>query len=157
MILLDILLRSILDRLMYNESYDIIDGSLTDANVGARKERSCRDNLFVIGAVSNSVINGESRPIQVQSMDIMKCFDKLWLEASINALYEAGLQYDILNLLYIENEKADIAVKVNNVLSKRFSVRNLVMQGSVWGGIKCTTLMDKLSKIMKNSDTLMYK
>ena len=65
-------LRSILDRLMYNESYDIIDGSLTDANVGARKERSCRDNLFVIGAVSNSVINGESRPIQVQSVDIKK-------------------------------------------------------------------------------------
>ena len=90
-------------------------------------------------------------------MDIMKCFDKLWLEASINALYEAGLQHDILNLLYIENEKADIAVKVNNVLSKRFSVQNLVMQGSVWGGIKCTTLMDKLSKIMKNTDTLMYK
>ena len=44
-------LRSILDRLMYNESYDIIDGSLTDANVGARKGRSCRDNLFVFFAV----------------------------------------------------------------------------------------------------------
>ena len=150
-------LRSILDRLMYNKSYDIIDGSLTDANVGARKHRSCRDNLFVIGAVSNSVINGLSKPIQVQSMDIMKCFDKLWLEASINALYEAGLQHDILNLLYIENEKADIAVKVNNIQSKRFSVRNVVMQGSVWGGIKCTTLMDKLSKIMNSKDTLMYK
>ena len=57
---------------------------------------------------------GQARPIQVQSMDIIKCFDKLGLEASINALYEAGLQHDILNLLYIENETADIAVKVHN-------------------------------------------
>ena len=87
-------LRSIIDRLMYNDMYEVIDGHLTDANVGARKDRSCKDNLFVIGAVSNSVINGESRPIMVQSIDIKKCFDKLWLEASINALYDAGLKHD---------------------------------------------------------------
>ena len=144
-------LRSIIDRLIYNDMYEVIDGHLTDANVGARKHRSCRDNLFVLGAVSNSVINGQSRPIQVQSMDIQKCFDKLWLEASINALYEAGLQHDLLNLLYIENENADIAVKVNNVLTDRFIVNKVVMQGSVWGGLKCTSSMDKLNKIMKKN------
>ena len=90
-------------------------------------------------------------------MDIQKCFDKLWLEASINALYEAGLQHDLLNLLYIENENADIAVKVNNVLTDRFMVNKVVMQGSVWGGLKCTSLMDKLNKIMKKDETLMYR
>ena len=109
--------------------------------MGARKHRSCSDNFFVLGAVNNSVVNGESRPIQVQSMDIMKCFDKWWLESSINALYEAGLQHDILNLLFIENDKANNGVKVNYILSKRFAVRKVVMQGSVWGGIKCTNLM----------------
>ena len=87
-----------------------------DANVGARKHRSHMDNFFVIGEVSNSVINGDSKPIQVQSLDIIKCFDKLWLEATINALYEAGLQHDILNLLYLENEKANLTVKINNVV-----------------------------------------
>ena len=76
-------LRSILDRLMYNTLYDVIDTNLTDANVGARKNRSCRDNLFVLGAVSNSIINGDSSPIQLQSIDIQQCFDKLWLEAPL--------------------------------------------------------------------------
>ena len=79
------------------------------------------------------------------------------MEAIINALYEAGLQHDILNLLYIENETADIAVKVNNVLTDIFKVNKVVMQGSVWGGLKCTTVMDNLNKIMHNKETLMYK
>ena len=108
-------LRSILDRMMYNDSYEEIDKNLTDANVGARKDRSCRDNLFVLGAVNNSVINGDCKPIQVQTMDITKCFDKLWLEATINALYEAGLKSDVLNLLYNKNKNADIAIKVNTL------------------------------------------
>ena len=68
---------------MYNDSSEMIDENLTDGNVGARKERGVRDNMFVLGAITNSVVNGNSAPIQVQVMDIQKCFDKMWLEASI--------------------------------------------------------------------------
>ena len=50
--------QSILDRLMYNDLYETIDTSLTDGNMGARKERNIRDNIFVLGAVINFVING---------------------------------------------------------------------------------------------------
>ena len=45
-----------MDRLIYIDSYETIDSNLTDANVGARKERSVRDNMFVVNAVTNSVI-----------------------------------------------------------------------------------------------------
>ena len=82
---------------MYNDSYYTIDSSLTDGNVGARKLRSVRDNIFVIGAITNSVVCGKSAPIQVQVMDAFKCFDKLWLQACVNSLYEAGIDNDILN------------------------------------------------------------
>ena len=71
-------------------------------------------------------------------MDVQTCFDKLWLEASINSLYENGLQNDKLNLLFIENKVANIADKVNDKVSRRFIANNVVMQGSVWGGLKCT-------------------
>ena len=40
--------RSIMDRLIYIDSYETIDSNLTDANVGARKERTVRDNIFEI-------------------------------------------------------------------------------------------------------------
>ena len=151
------MIRSILDRLICEDSYDIIDRNLTDGNSGGRKYRSARDNIFVMGAVTNSIINGTSKPIQAQVMDIETCFDKLWLESSINSLYENGLKSDLLNLLFIENKTAEVAVKVNGGLSKRFPVKKVVMQGSVWGGLKCTSQMDKLNKIMKSDDSLQYK
>ena len=48
--------RSILDRLIYNDEYcNTIDDNLTDANVGARKNRNIRDKLFVVNAVLNYV------------------------------------------------------------------------------------------------------
>ena len=37
-------IRSILDRLIYEDSYKVIDSNLTDGNVGCRKNRSSRDN-----------------------------------------------------------------------------------------------------------------
>ena len=48
------ILRSILDRLIYNDEYPNIDENLSDSNVGARKGRNVRDNIFVLNAVLNS-------------------------------------------------------------------------------------------------------
>ena len=126
-------LRNILDRLTYNDAYSTIDENLTDGNVGARKQRNIRDNIFVVGAITNSVIHGKQQPIQISVTDVEKCFDKLWLQSTINALYEAGLTCKTLNLLYIENKNAQIAVKVNGNLTRRIKIQDVVMQGSVWG------------------------
>ena len=73
------MLRSLLYRLIYNDCYTTVDDNLTDGNVGARKGRNICDNIFVLGAVMNSVINGKEDPIQIQVQDVEKCFDKLWL------------------------------------------------------------------------------
>ena len=50
-------------------------------------------------------------------------FDKLWLENCINALFENVLKNDMLNLLYLENRNAQIAVKYNNQVSRRINVK----------------------------------
>jgi hypothetical protein len=47
------ILRSILDKLIYNDEYPNIDDNLTDSNVGARRQRNIRDNIFVIHALTN--------------------------------------------------------------------------------------------------------
>ena len=142
-----------MDRLTYTDAYYEIDDNITDGNVGARKQRSVRDNIFVISAITNLVLNGNSQPIQVQVMDAEKCFDKLWLQSCINSIYEAGMDNDKLNLLYIENKNAQIAVKVNNKLSMRISVKYVIMQGSVWSSLKCTTSMDRLNKTAMTEKT----
>lgn len=95
--------------------------------MGTRKYRNIRDNIFVLGAVSNSVVNGQEEAIQVQVQDAVKCFDKLWLEEITNALFEAGLQTDMLNLLYLENRKVKVAIKVNGNLTQRVNLTNIEM------------------------------
>jgi hypothetical protein len=99
--------------LIYNDEYTNIDSKLTDSNVGARKNRNIRDNIFVLNAVSNSVVNGQEDPIDVQVFDVEKCFDALWLQECIIDLYEAGLNNDKLPLLFLENRNAQIAVKTS--------------------------------------------
>ena len=150
-------LRSVLDRLIYNDMYNTIDQNLTDGNVGARKNRNIRDNIFALGAVLNSVTHGKEAPIQIQVQDVEKCFDKLWLQATTNSLHEAGLNNDMLNLLYQENMQAKVAVKVNGRTSTRVAVHNVEMQGSVWGSLKCTASMDTLNRIILEHKELTYK
>ena len=83
--------RYILEKLIYNDEYENIDKNLNDSNVGARKNRNIRDNLFVLYSVMNSVKNKELDDVDIQIFDITKCFDKLWLEDSLTDLYEAGV------------------------------------------------------------------
>ena len=46
-------LSNILDKLLHHDEYEKIDENLTDGNVGSRKRRNVRDNLFVINSVMN--------------------------------------------------------------------------------------------------------
>ena len=149
--------RTILDRLIYNDEYEEIDEALTDSNVGARKGRNIRDNIFVLNAVTNSIINGDEEPVDVQVYDVEKCFDALWVEECINDLFETGFDNDKLPLLYLENKNANIAVKTSHGKSRRESIQNVIMQGTVWGSLCCTTSMDKLGNIIYNNEDLLYK
>ena len=103
--------RSILDRLIYNDEYSKIYESLTDCNVGARKERNIRDNIFVINAIMNSIKNNKEGAVDFQVYDVEKCFDTLWLHEVINCLYNAGLTNDKLPLLFLENKVQELQSK----------------------------------------------
>ena len=149
--------RTILDRLIYNDEYVTIDSNLSDCNVGARKQRNIRDNIFVMNAIINSFKKGTEEPIDFQVYDVEKCFDSLWLHEVINCLYEAGLRNDKLPLLFLENNIAQVAVKYSGGMTQREIIRNIIMQGSIWGSISCVVLMDKLSQqIYGNPDLLYY-
>ena len=77
--------------------------------------------------------------------DVEKCFDALWAQECINILYEYGLNNDKLVLLYEETKDAKIAIKTAMGLTKTIYIHNLIMQGTVFGSIICTSEMDKLA------------
>ena len=92
-------LRNILDKLIYNDENEVIDENLTNCNVGSRKRRNIRDNLYVINAITNSSKKNKDESTDINVYDVIKCFDSSWLSECINDLYESGLKNDKLVLL----------------------------------------------------------
>ena len=64
------IIRSILDKLIYNDEFDNIDKHLTDSNVGARRGRNIRDNIFILGAISNEIVTLMSQYLMLKNASI---------------------------------------------------------------------------------------
>ena len=60
-------------------------------------------------------------------------------------------------LLYLENQNANIAIKTPGGKSARTNIRNIIMQGTVFGSFLCTVTMDKLGQFVYDHPELTYK
>ena len=56
-----------------------------------------------------------------------------------------------------QTQPRQLSVKINDKLSSRISVQDVIMQGSVWGSLKCTNTMDKMNKIAMADESLHYR
>ena len=54
-------IRSILDKMIYNDVYDDVDSSMSCSNIGARRNRNIRDHLFVVNGILNEALNGKRK------------------------------------------------------------------------------------------------
>ena len=151
------ILRTVLDKLIYNDEYPTIDENMSDSNVGARKNRNIRDNIFVINAITNHTVKRKVKDIDIQIFDAYKCFDKLWAKECLNDVFENGFQNNKLPLLVKENEDAQVAIKTSTGLTRRVSISNVIMQGTVWGSLFCTSTMDMLGKEAYKQPEHLYK
>ena len=88
--------------------------------------------------------------------DVEKCLYALWAQECINTLYERGLNNNKLVLLFEETDYARIAIKTAMEITERISIENVIMQGTVFGSIICTSVMDKLAKVFYQDKSLMY-
>lgn len=76
-----IVLRTILDKLLYFDSYEKVDSEMSDSNIGARK-KNVANHIFIVNGIVNEVKNDKSMCLHMELMDISKCFDSLWTEGS---------------------------------------------------------------------------
>ena len=130
---------------------------MTDRNVGGRNGRNICNNIFVLNAIINAVTKGDDEACDIIVTDGEKCVDALWAQECINTLFEYGLKNYKLVLLYEQTKNAYIAIKTATGLTDRESISNLIMQGTVFGSLLCTTVMDKLAKIFYNDKSLLYR
>ena len=149
-------IRSIIEKLISQKYFDIIDDAMSDSNVGGRKNRNIRDNLYVIYAIANDVIK-KKKSINIQFYDISKCFDAMWAEDTMNDLYDAGVKDDIFSLVSMLNEECQVKVKTPVGSTEKFILNDIEMQGTVLAPLKCAVQMDTLGKYCYTYSTGLYK
>ena len=93
--------------MMYTDKYEMVDSSMSDSNVGAWKGMNIRNHIFIINGIINNVLQDKSKAVDIQILDYKQCFDSMWLEDTLNDLYDAGIQDDTLAVLYEANKNVE--------------------------------------------------
>ena len=66
----------------------------------------------------------------------------MWLEETLNDLYDGGMTDDNLSILYEANKKVKVAVKTPHGLTDRIDIEKIILQGDVFGPIQCSMSVD---------------
>ena len=141
------IIRSILMKLIYNENYPDIDQNMSDSQMGGRKGKGCRFNLFIINGIIHDVLrNKNNKPVLLQIYDYAQMFDSMNLELAISDIYEAGLKNSNLRILYEANKKIHMAVNTPDGTTDRRTIENSVLQGDTFGSLLASVQVDSIGK-----------
>ena len=139
--------RAIMDKLLYNDKYDEIDSNMSNCNVGGRRNRSIRDNLFIINAVINDALLYQKIEIDFQFYDLSQAFDSQWYEETMNDMWESmNVRDDKFAMISEMNKEVDIFVKTPVGDSEVFTMKKIEQQGTGLGPIKCSNQIDSISR-----------
>ena len=139
--------RSILMKMIYERNYKNIDDNISDCQMGGRKEKGCRNNIFIVNGIIHDVINSKGKgPISLQIYDYAQMVDSIDLKLAISDIYETGLDNDHLSLVYLANKEIFMAVNSPGGLSERHTVRNTVLQGETWSSLLASVQVDKIAR-----------
>ena len=140
-------LRFILMRLIYNQKYPEIDSKMSDCQMGGRKKKGCKNNLFIINGIIHEVLKSKKmKPVMLQFYDYKQMFDSINLEEAISDIFDTGVDDDNLALIHKANCEVEMAVKTPDGLSERQTVENIVLQGDTWGSILASNQVDIIGK-----------
>ena len=152
------ILRSILMKLIYFDYYSIVDGSMSDSQVGARKNKNIRNHIWVVNGIISDVLSSKSKnSIDIQIYDYKQCFDSLWIQECMNDFFNAGFNDDKFALLYNINRTVKIAVRTPVGKTERETIRDVVTQGDVFGALLCSKQVDTFGQECMNMSKYTYK
>ena len=149
--------RSILMRLIYRDTYEILNQNISDSQVGGIKGKSVRNHIWVLNGVICDVLSKKNKnPIDLQIYDYKQCFDSLWLEECMNDIYSGGIKDDKFALLYKINSHVNVAVKTPVGKTNRGAIQRAIIQGDVFGPMMCGKQIDEIGKECLESGKYTY-
>ena len=112
--------RYILMRLIYDMKYPTIDRNMSDCQMGARKKKGCKNNIFIINGIIHEVMKSKKMsPVLLQIYDYQQMFDSINLELALSDIYDVGLDDDNLVLLHQANKEIHMAVKTPSATDRK--------------------------------------
>ena len=153
-------IRSILMKLIYKDYYSILDSSMSDSQIGGRKNKNIRNHVWILNAIIVDVVSSKSKTsVDVCIYDYKQCFDSLWLEECMNDVYSGGLQDDKFSLLYNVNKTVNLAVKTPVGKTSYRTINNVITQGDIFGPMFCSKQVDTFGKecLQEQKYTYLYR
>ena len=145
-------IRYILMSLIYDSKYPGIDRKMSDCQMGGRRGKGCKNNIFIVNGIIHEVLQSRKmKPVVLQFYDYSQMFDSINLQEAISDIFDTGVDDDNLVLLYNANKEIDMAVKTANGLSDRKTVNEIVLQGDKWGSILASVQVDKIGQDCMNA------
>ena len=114
------------------------------------------DNLFVVYAIRNEALR-KNISVDLHLMDLLKCFDIMWSQETINDLYHISVKDDRFVLVSKMNEECIVTVKTPVGVTDQFKLNNIEMQGTVPAPLKCAGQMDSLGRKCYTEENYLYR
>ena len=71
--------------LIYELKYETVDSNMSDCQIGARKKKGCKYNIFIINGIIHDVLRTKKNvPILLQIYDYSQMFDSIDLKEAIS-------------------------------------------------------------------------
>ena len=135
------------EKMVLNRIHEDLDNNITDFQNGARHGRSTSDNLFILRSALD-YFKYYRIPTQLIFYDLEKCFDKLWLKDCMVDLWNSSVTGNFWQLIYKMNEKSRVTIETPAGPTNKFTINEIVKQGTVLAAKICSNTVDKLNHEM---------
>ena len=121
---------------------------------GGGKGRGGIDNWFILMATMDEA-KRLKRNVYLFFGDLVKCFDRLWLQDCLVDLHECGMREREIRMLYHLNQEVNIKIITPVGTTREIKVKEIVKQGSVYGTKLCCASTGKINE-ENNNKTVLY-
>ena len=115
--------------------------------------------MFVLHSILSDVTaTTKKEAVDINVLDLKQTFDAEEVPNVLNALYEAGIKYDMLAMLNAANELVQFAVNTPNGMTEIRSISNKIMQGDVMAPLMSSNFVDVniVRSAVKSGNIYMY-
>ena len=140
------ILSKVMEKLIKNRRKSTIEASMTPFQCGGVKLRGIGDNLLILNSVVEE-FREEKEDLYLLFADLEKCFDQLWLKDCIKEMHEAGMPAGEAIYIYYMNKMVNAIVDTPVGKTERFTLEEIVRQGTVCAVDMCGVSTDRINKM----------